>query len=180
MRARAHRSSDGLASLAAALVLAVVSALVAAPAEAQQRLGRLFFSPEERLALEEARREYELRGEVAPEPDEPLETAPAEPAVLRLGVDGVVLRSDGLESTWVNGSPVIGGVTREGLRVEADRGSTGGDVSITLPSGLETVRLRPGQKVDVVSGTVIEVYEREQSEGAASVFEPGGAGEGDL
>ena len=100
--------------------------------------------------------------------------------VLQLSVDGVVLRSDGLESTWVNGSPVVGGVTREGLRVEAERGSTAGDVSITLPSGLEIVRLRPGQKVDVVSGTVIEVYEREQSEGAASVFEPGGAGEGDL
>lgn len=157
-----------LAAVAAALL--AVALLGAAPAEAQ-RLGRLFFTPEERQALEEARREYELGGPEEPEPRDVPKVEQDDPVVSRLRINGVVLRSAGPSSTWVNGSPVVGGMTREGLRVEADRGSARGNVRITLPSGVETVRLRPGQQIDVVSGSVLEVYQRDEPEVSASAFD---------
>jgi hypothetical protein len=151
-----------------AVALAVLGAMLAAPASAQ-RLGRLFTTQEERQVLEEARREYEYG---APAPESPSVPQPqqTESVVSKLTINGVVLRSSGVNSTWVNGSPVLGGVTREGLRVEADRHS-GGNVRITLPSGVGTVQLRAGQKIDVGSGSVQEGYQRDTTEDAASAFE---------
>ncbi|NTV09428.1 MAG: hypothetical protein HGA47_01470 [Zoogloea sp.] len=53
--------------------------------------GRLFNSPEERHRLEQA--------PPAPEPDEP------QPASRTVRLDGIVLRSDGAVSIWINGRP---------------------------------------------------------------------------
>ncbi len=162
------RAGPGAIALA---VLVAIGLTLAAPAEAQ-RLGRLFFSPEEREALEEARREFELGGEVEPEPETPLPPVQDAPVVRKLKVDGMVRRSDGLDSIWVNRTVVSGGVTREGMRVEA----RGREVELRLPSGGELARLRPGQELDVESGAVTEGFEREPGEDPESTF--GAAGEG--
>lgn len=56
-----------------------------------QELGRLFFSPTERAALDAQRRDKAARPSTV-----------AAPAPMR--IDGYVLRSDGRSTVWINGS----------------------------------------------------------------------------
>ncbi|MDX1528119.1 MAG: hypothetical protein R3337_05790 [Gammaproteobacteria bacterium] len=146
--------------LAAALVL------VSYDAEAQ-RLERLFSTPEERALLDELRRERKI---VAPDP-QVTEIVPDTPTVEQVTINGVVLRSGGTSSAWINGRQVDAGArTREGVRVDTSPAG-GGRVKITLPSGAETIDLKPGQKIDVDSGVVVEAYERASGAGAYTVFD---------
>ncbi len=149
-----------IAGLAAALVL------VSFDAEAQ-RLGRLFSTPEERALLDELRRERKI---VAPDP-QVTEIVPDTPTVEQVTINGVVLRSGGTNSAWINGRQVDAGArTREGVRVDTSP-ADGGRVKITLPSGAETIDLKPGQKIDVDSGVVVEAYERASGARAYTVFD---------
>src|SRR5262245_57207934 len=93
----------------------VVLLLAATPARAAEAgLGRLFFSPAQRLALEEARRKN-IRAEV-----QAAEKPKATP-VRDVSVTGVVRRSDGESTVWVNGKPVDG-ATADGLKVRITAG----------------------------------------------------------
>lgn len=149
-----------ISGLAAALVL------VSFDAEAQ-RLGRLFSTPEERALLDELRRERKI---VAPDP-QVTEIVPDTPTVEQVTINGVVLRSGGVNSAWINGRQVDAGArTREGVRVDTSP-ADGGRVKITLPSGAETIDLKPGQKIDVDSGVVVEGYERASGARAYTVFD---------
>ncbi len=146
--------------------LAVVLVLVSYDAEAQ-RLGRLFSTPEERALLDELRRERKI---VAPDP-QVTEIVPDTPTVEQVIINGVVLRSGGTSSAWINGRQVDAGArTREGVRVDTSPAG-GGRVKITLPSGAETIDLKPGQKIDVNSGVVVEAYERASGARAYTVFD---------
>jgi len=128
--------------------------LGAASAEAQD-LGRLFFSVEERALLDDARRDMDLRQI----PVQRSTRQPAQPSVTELTFGGSVVRGDGETTTWINGQRVLpGDATREGIRV-APTGDPGGAVRITLPSGVGSIELKPGQKIHVVTGTVVDAYE---------------------
>lgn len=83
-----------LASWLAILSLGAAASGLAAPAE----LGRLFYTPAQRAQLENARAHNvtEASGH----------TAPASPPPLRY--DGVVIRSDGQTTRWVDGKPHVG------------------------------------------------------------------------
>ena len=146
----------------------LVAGLVAAPSLQAQSLGRLFSSPEERFQLDEIRREYEYGSPVEEETTEVAETS-ADPIELQLTINGLVVRSSGTNSTWVNGSRVSRGEsTREGIKV---RDEAGGEVRITLPSGIDTVKLKPGQKIDVASGVILDAYESAPEAEAESAFD---------
>lgn len=125
-------------------------------------IGRLFLTPAQRVALDALRnRKPEpapvaivARPELEPEA-EPV-AAPAPPVVSELTVNGLILRKDGPSAAWVNGAPILNGaMTREGVVVRTGRGG----VRMVMPSGSQTLRLRPGQKVDVVNGSVLEPYQ---------------------
>ena len=94
---------------------------------------------------------------VAPPVEEPTQAIaererPA-PVVGSLAVNGMVMRSSGNNTSWINGSRVDPRrTTREGLVLEA--GPRG--MRITLPSGVDTIELAPGQKIDVLTGKVLE------------------------
>lgn len=90
---------------AAALLLALAGPAVAAPTEA---LGRLFFTPERRAALERQRQMN------IPETRQTVEGA-------TLSVSGVVQRSSGRRTAWVNGTPQHDDSTASGVRVDIDR-----------------------------------------------------------
>ncbi len=140
--------------------------LVSQVAEAQ-RLGRLFSTPEERALLDELRRERKI---VSPDP-QVVDIVPDTPTVEQVTINGVVLRSGGTNSAWINGRQVDAGArTREGVRVDTSA-TQGGRVKITLPSGAETIDLKPGQKIDVDSGVVVEAYERASGAGTYTVFD---------
>jgi hypothetical protein len=121
--------------------------LACGPAPAQMPpMGRLFSTPAEREQLD-ARR----AGLPAPSVAfaAPL-AAPAPPPPIPVTVDGIVRRSSGKTTVWLN---------REAQ--DAPPGSLAGSAAapayrIVLPSGA-SVAVKPGQKVDLSAGTVNDV-----------------------
>ena len=120
------------------IVLLALTLAVAA-AEAQE-LGRLFFTPEQRAALD-ARRRARL-------PDNPASVA-ATPVTR---VDGFVKRSAGPSTIWINGewttesAPEAPRITEPAPSVSVSVGETGG-----------RVRLKPGETLDRGNGEVRDV-----------------------
>ena len=108
---------------------ALLALLLALPcAQAQEPLGRLFFTPEQRQALD-ARRKARL-------PDKPAAAAAASPT---MRLDGYVKRSAGRSTVWVNGEP-----TDDATRIPA---TSDGRVGVQLDSGAR-VGLKPGETLD--------------------------------
>jgi|SRR5690242_13314590 len=99
------------------IAAAVLAACTALPAAADDDLGTLFFTREERAALDRLR-----RGE------------PQAPAahMARHAVTGFVRRSDGRNTVWIDGSPVpISGTAPEAIAPqEPKRGAGEGGVRI--------------------------------------------------
>lgn len=120
--------------IASLLLLALLCAGGAA-AQAQE-LGRLFFSEEQRAALDARRR--------ARVPDK----AAAAPAVASptTRLDGFVKRSQGPSTVWVNGEPLQEGV-RPGERT----------VRVPVGDGGARVELKPGETLDRGTGEVTDV-----------------------
>ncbi|MGI9334135.1 MAG: hypothetical protein ACR2RL_13385 [Gammaproteobacteria bacterium] len=136
--------------------------------QATPALGRLFLTPEQRRQLDELRNRKPLPAQVVravepeaePAPDTEL-VEPEGPVVSELTVNGMVLRKGGLSAAWVNGSPIwSGSVTREGIVVRTGRGS----VRVVLPSGAQSMQIKPGQMIDVETGSVYEPYDVQEEE----------------
>ena len=139
--------------LAAPLATLLATLLVATGAHGDETLGRLFTTPAERAALDDARRQKLLPAAPAPEPP------PAVPPPQFVTINGVVKRSDGQSTIWVNDKPVRGAQTTDGVTVlgpgpAGDRGS----VALKLPESGRDVRIKVGQRLDAVSGQVQERY----------------------
>jgi hypothetical protein len=120
--------------------LALLLALLPAGAASAQELGRLFFTPEQRAALD-ARRAARL-------PDKP--AAVAESPTTR--VDGYVKRSSGKSTVWVDGEAMPDGLQIEGLRVQ--RGNDPTRVTVTVGEDGRRVVLRIGETLDRATGEV--------------------------
>ena len=123
--------------------LALLLALSLAGPAAAQELGRLFFTPEQRTALD-ARRAARL-------PDKPAATA--ESPTTR--VDGYVKRSSGKSTVWVDGEAIPDGLQLEGLRLR--RGDDPTRVTVTVGEGGRRVELRIGETLDRATGEVKDV-----------------------
>ena len=121
------------------LFLALCLAL--APAARAQELGRLFFTPEQRAALD-ARRKARV-------PDKPAAERPASPTTR---LDGYVKRSDGPSTVWVNGEGLLE-TSPEAPRIGATRRDDG-RVSVPVGESGARVGLRPGETLDRGSGEV--------------------------
>ncbi len=133
------------ARLAAAVVL-MLGASTAAGADP----GRLFFTPAQRATLDNARK-LNIRSEVGSE------NAQAAPVPQNVSVNGVVRRSDGKSTVWINNralsAPQTGGI-------DVATGKTGDRVKLTVPESGRSVDLKVGQTVEIVSGTIEEGYAR--------------------
>lgn len=149
-------------------LLIIGIAVLTANAAGAQGMGRLFSTPEERAALDEARHDPDFGKVAEAAPVQRLEVStPEGPVVPHVTINGVVFRSSGLNASWINGISIpASDSTREGIRVETRRFAGGGTVKLGFPGGLETVQIKPGQKIDLVSGGVFEPYEYKASEGA--------------
>ena len=101
-----------------------------------QELGRLFFSPEQRAALD-ARRKARV-------PDKPAAAPIVASPTTRL--DGYVRRSDGRSTVWVNGD-----------RADDASPRADGRVSVTVGESDARVPLKPGEVLDRGSGEVHDV-----------------------
>lgn len=145
------------------LVLGVLSALAATSAQAQE-LGRLFTTPAQRAMLERLRHAPPPVQTTPPvvviEPAQP--TVPAEvlppPMVPPVTVMGVVLRSNGEGTAWVNGENTYeGDFSRQNIKVDGPRSLA---VPIDTPAHLPDVRLKPGQTYDPATNTIVDVYQQ--------------------
>lgn len=99
----------------------------------QEQLGRLFFTDDQRAALD-ARRKARV-------PDKPAAAPVVASPITRL--DGFVKRSEGPSTVWVNGE-----VLQENVR-PGER-----SVSVPVGDGGARVELKPGQVLDRGSGEV--------------------------
>lgn len=133
---------------------ALAAAAVSMPASAQERLGRLFFTPAQRVSLDVARSQR-ARTALATEKSE----QEATPVPQTITYSGVLRRSDGKTTVWINNQPVH---DRESAGAAAIVGRVRPDGSVTLqvPQTGRSVSLKPGQSVELLSGAVEEAYSR--------------------
>ena len=116
--------------------------LVSSSTAGAQELGRLFFTPDQRSALD-ARRKARI-------PDKPA-TVVVESPVTRL--DGFVQRGRGKSTVWVNGDPVPEGTQPDGLRLRPRQSDTG-RVTVEIGETENQVDLKIGQSFDRGTGEV--------------------------
>jgi hypothetical protein len=134
--------------VAAALLICQVGA-----APAADDLGRLFFTPQQRAQLDMARKQRAHR---------PVIEATAEDALPPTAVvtySGMVQRSDGRSTVWINNRAVHDRSHGDSAEPRA-RVDDSGAASITLPQQQRSIRLKVGQTAEVASGHVVESYAR--------------------
>ena len=119
--------------------LIVLGLLVPAAAGAQQTLGRLFFTPEQRETLDG-------RKKVPTNPSAPISISPT------TRLDGVVIRSHGKSTIWMDGNALPDGVRPEGLQVRRSNDPSRVRIGVGEQGRYTTVRV--GQQVDRVSGEI--------------------------
>jgi hypothetical protein len=134
-----------------ACLLAALAASVSVAAEgADQRLGRLFFTPQQRATLDAGR-------SIAPA--KPRRAArPSGPSEIRL--DGIVTRSDGERTVWVNGR-AYHNAAPSGVSVAPTADPARARVQVRTDR--RPVEMRVGQQLDRAAGRVSEVYVRPRS-----------------
>jgi len=127
---------------AALALLLVLPALHARPVFAQE-FGRLFFTPEQRAALD-ARRKARI-------PDKPAASAVASPTTR---MNGYVKRSSGPSTVFLNGEGVV-----ETSQPDSPRVPHGNDDKVSVPVGDAGIRvpLKPGEVLDSGTGEVHDV-----------------------
>lgn len=139
------------------LLLSSVLLMLAAPTLAQDApLGRLFLTPEQRAALDNARRN-KIRAEAVAAA---VVKKPKPPAARSVLINGMVKRSDGETIIWVNGKPVEG-ETPDGMQFQAAPQGEG-SVLVREPDKGRRVEIKVGQRVDLLTGRVQEPFERRQ------------------
>ena len=133
---------------------ALAAAAISVPAPAQERVGRLFFTPAQRASLDVARSQ---RARAALSTEKPEQEAAPVPQTITYS--GVLRRSDGKTTVWINNQPVH---DRESAGAAAIVGRVRPDGSVTLqvPQSGRSVSLKPGQSVELLSGAVEEGYSR--------------------
>ena len=136
------------------LALCCGLAVMVPPAGAQQPLGRLFFTPAQRASLDVARSQR-ARTALANENTE--QEAAAGPQTITYG--GLVRRSDGKTTVWINSQPVRDREPAGGGTV-VNRVRPDGSVSLQVPQSGRIFVLKPGQSVELLSGTVEEGFPR--------------------
>lgn len=123
--------------------LAALLLLLAAPPAAAQALGRLFYTPEQREALD-ARRRARL-------PDKPAAAAPSPTTRL----DGYVRRSSGRSTVWVDGEAMNENVQPEGMQLR--RGQDPSRVTVVIGEDGRRIEMRVGQTLDRATGELKDV-----------------------
>ena len=133
-------------TLSRAALVAMGVAMAGAGSAQAQELGRLFFTPEQRSALD-ARRKARV-------PDKPAAAAVADSPVSR--VNGAVQRGGGKSTVWVNGEMIPENPQADSARL-LPQGSSPGRVSIPAGEGPRRHDLRVGDALDRNSGEVRDV-----------------------
>ena len=128
---------------------------------ADSGIGRLFFTPSQRASLDIARSQR-TRTTVATEQTQEV----VRPVPQTITYDGMVRRSDGQSTVFLNNRPVHGQNTSDGGPTVVRRVAPDGSVTLEVPQSNRKVDLKVGQSVEVLSGSIGDGY-RNQTAGAA-------------
>jgi hypothetical protein len=128
--------------------VALITLMLPLIGSAAEPLGRLFFSPEQRATLDNARKQN-IKINV--------ETETPTPEII--SVNGMIQRSDGLSTVWVNNRPLNEKHAPSGIRI-ISRSSGDARVTLQLPPSSRNVDLKVGQNLDAISGQIQENYQR--------------------
>ena len=156
-------------SVALAVVLAALGALpgqdAAAQAPPSALPGRLFLTPAERAHLDELRRARPPQARQPQVEEGRTETShtsidiPPPPPPEPFTMNGLVVRSRGPNTVWVDGQPVLSTQeTDKGVRIDTRHTSAAGTPVTVLESG-RAVRLKPGQTYVPDTNRLTERYE---------------------
>ncbi len=132
-------------------------AACAGTGHAAEPLGRLFFTPAQRSALDAGK-----------QLDRPKQAGPAVRGPRSVTVNGIVTRSDGESTVWINGAPA--GASRRGAAPVAATPS--GTASARVRVLDSNARLRVGQTLDRRTGKISEAYESRRATSAPAVPAP--------
>ena len=138
-------------------VIWLATALLMLPHVANAELGRLFFTQAQRNALDMARKQnirLEIGNEETERQQNGANTAPL-PQTVRL--NGMIQRSDGNNTVWLNNKPITG-QNAAGMSFSTNRNES--KVKLQLPDGGRSMDLKVGQTAEINSGTVEESYNR--------------------
>jgi hypothetical protein len=103
-------------------------------------LGRLFMPPEKREELNI----FRLQGE-EPMIEQPKEAPPPPPNYIQF--NGLIIRSDGQRTAWINGKQQAPAGVKVDLQAIKDNA-----LPVYIVNGGDTVSLKPGQRLDTISG----------------------------
>jgi hypothetical protein len=122
----------------------LVSSLLVPSLNSAETLGRLFFTPAQRNTLDAGK-----------QLDRPKSAGPTVRGPRSLTVNGIVTRSDGESTVWVNGGAA--GVKRRGAATISATPSNAATARVQV-TGTST-KLRVGQTLDRATGRITESYE---------------------
>ena len=140
--------------------LILFSFFISSKTLAEDGVGRLFFTPDQRALLDTARAGRGVRLPATTEGELATTPAPQGPDIVTY--NGVVRRSDGKSTVWINGKPVNEkNRIRDSNEVSVLGMRSDGTVSLTIPQASRTASLKVGQSLDVMSGRIEEPYARQ-------------------
>ena len=116
-------------------------------------LARMFYTPAQRATLDNARKQN-IRVEIGNESEQQPAAAPVPQNV---SVNGIIRRSDGKNTIWLN-NRVVNEQNPGGMNAEI--GKSDNRVRLSVPESGRSVDLKVGQTVEIVSGTIEESYLR--------------------
>lgn len=152
------------------LALACVLVVLAAPlVAADTSLGRLFFTPAQRASLDVARSQR-TRVTVATERTEEV----AQPVPQTVTYGGMVRRSDGRTTVWLNDRTVEDKKSSGGPAI-VRQVRPDGAVTLEVRQSSRRVDLKVGQSVEVLSGSIEDGLRRQSPAGAETATTKGSA-----
>lgn len=141
-----------------ARLLALIILMAGAGTAAGAEFGRMFFTPAQRAALDSFRNlNIESAAVVEDDRDKDLVAPPPPSGPERMSVNGMVRRSDGKNSVWINNRAVDAG---QPGGVNVAPGKNDNRVKLTAPQSGRSFELKVGQTVEILSGTIEEGYAR--------------------
>lgn len=133
---------------------------ISTPVLSAETLGRLFFTPEQRALLDNARKQ---KIKLADEPETPAaQPAPPPPPPEDMSVNGLVTRSDGGSTVWINNKTINGKSSLPGGQTVTSVESTG-KVTVRLRESRDNVEMKVGQRFDGQEGEIKEHYAKSRS-----------------
>ncbi|MGH8743000.1 MAG: hypothetical protein ACREUY_01840 [Burkholderiales bacterium] len=108
-------------------------------------IGRLFFTPEQRATMDNARRQ-KIKIDVETEA----------PVMENISVNGVVKRSDGESIVWINNRPIRNRQAPGGFKITPTDSAR---VNVQLPQSNRSVDMKVGQSLNAASGRIAESYQ---------------------